>query len=99
MRMSLRCKVQIGIDGLSEHEAGAIKKALEPDNVKMPEDMQVIVMTDCADDTHKDRLTLEFIGRDSGREENNRHGIGHLVGTVDEVLEHVQVALKVIRQC
>lgn len=95
MKMSLKCRVQIGIEGLSEHEAGAVKTALEPDNVRMPEDMQVTVTTNGKNNAQKCALVLEFIGQDS----KGTHGIGHVVGTVDEVLEHIQVVLKVIRQC
>ncbi len=85
--MSLRCKVLVRIR-LTGGEAAAIREALEPDNVRMPEGLDV----DVRDDSARDVLILEF--SDAGKD-----GINHLVGTIDEVLEHVQVALGAIRRC
>lgn len=59
-----------------------------------------------AESTHHNTLTLEFEGIERKEErkggsthtpkKESPHAMGHLVGTVDEVLEHVQVARGVL---
>ncbi len=79
--MSLRCKVQVNINNLSKEKAESIKKALEPDNVDFPENLTLQV------ENVDNKLVLIF----------QSHGnMKKLIATVDEVLEHVQIALKVI---
>ncbi len=92
--MSLRCAVQVRISDLSESQAGSVIAALEPDNAGMPEGLGVAARYDKEGDGTGRTLTLEFEGVEDGV--RAAHAIGSLVGTVDEVLEHVQVALRVM---
>lgn len=93
--MSLRCAVRVRISDLSESQAGSVIAALEPDNAGMPEGLGVAARYGEGEEDGAGRtLTLEFEGaEDDG---GAAHAMGSLVGTVDEVLEHVQVALKVM---
>ncbi len=94
MRMSLRCAVRVRISDLSESQAGSVIAALEPDNAEMPEGLGVAARYGEGENGAGSTLTLEFEGvEDDG---GAAHAMGSLVGTVDEVLEHVQVALKVM---
>jgi len=79
--MSLKCNVQVTLNYNSKKKAGAIKNALEPDNVNFPKglsfeikniDNKLVFNFQCIGDTSK------------------------LTATVDEVLEHVKLALEVI---
>ena len=79
--MSLICQVQIILNNLSKEKAETVKKALEPDNVNFPEGLSLYV------ENIDNKLVFNFESRENMRK---------LIGTVDEVLEHVQVALKVI---
>ena len=81
----LACRVRIAIDGIPRRDAEAVRRALEPDNVDFPEGLSVDIEADNVDN----RLVITCQNDGSGQ-------MGHLVGTVDEVLEHVQVALGVI---
>ncbi len=92
--MSLRCAVRVRISDLSESQAGSVIAALEPDNAGMPEGLGVVARYDKEGGGAGRTLTLEFEGVEDG--ERAAHAMGSLVGTVDEVLEHVQVALKVM---
>ena len=79
--MSLTCKIQITLNRLSDEKAVAIKKALEPDNIDFPKDLSLEI------ENLGDRLVVSF---------KNRGDTKKLISTVDEVLEHIQLALKVI---
>jgi len=79
--MSLRCKVQVNLNNLSKKKAESIKKALEPDNVDFPENLTLQV------ENVDNKLVLIF---------QSQGNMKKLIATVDEVLEHVQIALKVI---
>ena len=79
--MSLTCQVQVVLNNLSDEKADAIKNAIEPDNVNFPEGLRLNV------DKIDNELVFNFEGKGDMRK---------LIGTIDEVLEHVQVALKVI---
>jgi hypothetical protein len=79
--MSLTCKVQITLDNISEKKAQTVRKALEPDNVDFPENLTLKV------ENIDNKLVFDFQSQGSMKK---------LIATVDEVLEHVQVALKVI---
>ena len=79
--MSLTCQVQVVLNNLPEEKADAVKKAIEPDNVNFPEGLSLNV------ENIDNKLVFNFESKDSMKQ---------LVGTIDEVLEHVQVALKVI---
>jgi|TARA_B100001971_G_scaffold201068_1_gene213411 tRNA threonylcarbamoyladenosine modification (KEOPS) complex Pcc1 subunit len=79
--MSLTCKIQITLNRLSDEKAIAIKKALEPDNIDFPKDLSLEI------ENLGDQLVVSF---------KNRGDTKKLISTVDEVLEHIQLALKVI---
>ena len=79
--MSLTCQVQVIISNISETKAETVKKALEPDNVNFPKGLSLYV------ENIDTNLIFNF---------ESKENMKHLVGTVDEVLEHIQVALKVI---
>lgn len=79
--MSLTCKIQITLNRLSDEKAVAIKKALEPDNINFPKDLSLEI------ENLDDQLVVSF---------KNRGDTKKLISTVDEVLEHIQLALKVI---
>jgi len=79
--MSLTCQVQVILNNLSKEKAETVKKALEPDNVNFPEGLSLYV------ENIDNRLVFNFESKESMKK---------LIGTIDEVLEHVQVALKVI---
>ena len=79
--MSLTCRVRIALNNMSAEKTGAVRGALEPDNTDFPEGLSLSI--EDADGG------LVFVFESEG-------GMGHLIGTVDEVLGHVQVALRVI---
>ncbi|MDH3361682.1 MAG: KEOPS complex subunit Pcc1 [Nitrosopumilus sp.] len=79
--MSLTCQVQVILNNISIEKADAIKKALEPDNVNFPEGLSLYV------ENVDNKLVFNF---------ESKKNMKHLIGTVDEVVEHIQVALKVI---
>ena len=79
--MSLTCKIQITLNNLSAEKAVTIKKALEPDNINFPKDLSLEI------ENLGDQLVVSF---------KNRGDTKKLISTVDEVLEHIQLALKVI---
>lgn len=79
--MSLTCQVQVILNNLSKEKAETVRKALEPDNVDFPEGLSLYV------ENIDNKLVFNFESKESMKK---------LIGTIDEVLEHVQVALKVI---
>ena len=79
--MSLTCQVQLVINSVTGGQAGAIRRALEPDNIGFPKGLSLGI------ENVDDRLVLDF---------KSEGDMGHLVGTVDEVLGHVQAALGAI---
>lgn len=77
----MESKVRIVISNLSHKKAAAIRDALEPDNVDFPEGLSF--------EMENLDNTLVF----------NFHSTGNmkkLTATIDEVLAHVQMALRVI---
>jgi len=77
----MESRVRIVISNISQKKADAIMEALEPDNVDFPEG-----------------LSFEMENLDNALV-FNFHSIGNmkkLTGTIDEVLAHVQMALKVM---
>ena len=80
--MSLNCKLQISINNISEKKANAVKKALEPDNINFPKDLSLKV------EKIDNKLVFNF---------QNNGNMKKLISTVDEVLEHIHVALEVIK--
>ena len=79
--MSLTCKVKITLDNISNEKIDTVQKALEPDNVDFPEGLTL--NTEKTDN----KLIFNFESKDN---------MNKLIGTVDEVLEHVKVSLEVI---
>ncbi len=79
--MSLTCQVQVVLNNIPKEKAETVKKALEPDNVNFPEGLSLYV------ENIDNKLVFSF---------ESRGNMKQLIGTIDEVLEHVQVALKVI---
>ena len=79
--MSLTCQVQVILNNLSKEKAETVKKALEPDNVNFPEGLSLYV------ENIDNKLVFNF---------ESKENMKKLISTIDEVLEHVQVALKVI---
>ncbi|MDH3677318.1 MAG: KEOPS complex subunit Pcc1 [Nitrosopumilus sp.] len=82
--MSLTCKVQITLNNISKEKAQTVKKALDPDNVNFPPGLNLIVKN------IDNKVVFNFENEDNMRK---------LISTIDEVLAHVQVSLKVIEQC
>lgn len=79
--MSLMCQVQLVLSNISKEKADTVKKALEPDNVDFPEGLSLYV------ENIDNKLVFNF---------ESKKNMKQFIATIDEVLEHVQVALKVI---
>ena len=79
--MSLKCQVQVVLNNISKEKAEAVKNALEPDNVNFPEGLSLYV------ENIDNKLVFNFESKDNMKQ---------LIATIDEVLEHIQIALKVI---
>ena len=79
--MSLTCQVQVVLSNISKEKADTVKKALEPDNVNFPEGLSLYV------ENIDNKLVFNF---------ESKKNMKQLTSTVDEVMEHIQVALKVI---
>ena len=79
--MSLTCQVQVVLNNITKEKAETVKKALEPDNVNFPEGLSLYV------ENIDNKLVFNFESKDNMKQ---------LIGTIDEVLDHVQVALTVI---
>ena len=79
--MSLTCQVQISLNNLSKNRANTVKKALDPDNVNFPKGLSLNV------EKIDNKLVFNF---------ENEDDMKKLIATIDEVLAHIQVALKVI---
>ena len=79
--MSLTCQVQVILNSISKEKAETVKKALEPDNVDFPEGLSLYV------ENVDNKLVFNF---------ESKKNMKQLTSTVDEVMEHIQVALKVI---
>jgi len=79
--MSLTCQVQIVLSNITKEKAQTVKKALEPDNVDFPEGLSLDV------ENVDNKLVFNF---------ESKKNMKQLIGTIDEVMDHIQVALKVI---
>ncbi len=79
--MSLTCQVQIILNNLSKERAQTVKKALDPDNVNFPKGLSLDVKN------IDNKVVFNF---------ENEGSMKKMIGTIDEVLAHVQVSLKVI---
>ena len=80
--MSITCKIQVSLNDVPVQKAAAIRRALEPDNVDFPENLALSM------ENVDNKLVISFEGR---------RNMKALIATVDEVLEHVQLALKVMK--
>lgn len=78
--MSLECKVQIFLNNLTSQKSDAILKALAPDNVDFPENLSMRI------ENIDNSLVFTFQGKGN---------IRTLISTIDEVLEHAQIVLRV----
>ena len=79
--MLLTCQVQVVLNNISKEKVETVKKALEPDNVDFPEGLSLCI------ENIDNKLVFNF---------ESKKNMKHLIGTVDEVMEHIQVSLKVI---
>ncbi|TSA16412.1 MAG: hypothetical protein D4R72_06980 [Nitrosopumilales archaeon] len=79
--MSLECKVQVFLNNLTPQKSNAIRKALTPDNINFPENLSMEI------ENVNNSLVFTFQGKGN---------IRTLISTIDEVLEHAQVVLRVI---
>lgn len=79
--MSLTCRVRITLNDIPGEKARAVKRALEPDNVGFPEGLSLCV------ENAGSGLVFRFESRQDMRK---------MISSIDEVLGHVQVALRVI---
>jgi len=82
--MSLNCQVQIVLDNLTKEKAQTVKKALEPDNVNFPQGLSLQV------ENIDNKVVFNF---------ENEDNMKKLISTIDEVLAHVQMSLKVMEKC
>ena len=80
--MSQNCNVTITINSISDKKASAVKKSLEPDNVDFPDGLSMKV------EKIDNKLVFNF---------SNSGNMGKLISTIDEVLEHANLALAVIK--
>ena len=80
--MSQNCKVEITINNISDEKAKAVEKSLEPDNINFPDGLSMKV------EKIDNKLVFSF---------SNSGNMGILVSTIDEVLEHANLALEVIK--
>ena len=79
--MSLECQVQVTLNNISKKKADTVRKALEPDNIDFPKNLTLLV------ENIDNKLVFNF---------QSQGDMKKLISTVDEVLAHIQVALKVI---
>ena len=80
--MSQNCKVEIIINNISDEKAKVIKNSLAPDNIDFPDGLLMKV------EKIDNKLVFSF---------SNSGNMGKLISTVDEVLEHANLALEVIK--
>tara|TARA_B100001750_G_scaffold93648_1_gene73868 strand:- start:51 stop:293 length:243 start_codon:yes stop_codon:yes gene_type:complete len=80
--MSQNCKVEIIINNISDEKAKVIKNSLAPDNIDFPDGLLMKV------EKIDNKLVFSF---------SNNGNMGKLVSTVDEVLEHANLSLEVIK--
>jgi len=80
--MSQNCKVEIIINNISDEKARVVKNSLAPDNIDFPDGLLMKV------EKIDNKLVFSF---------SNSGNMGKLISTVDEVLEHANLALEVIK--
>ena len=80
--MSQNCIVTITINNISDQKAKAVEKSLEPDNINFPDGLSMKV------EKIDNKLVFNF---------SNNGNMSKLISTIDEVLEHTNLALEVIK--
>jgi len=80
--MSQNCKVEIIINNISDEKAKVVKNSLAPDNIDFPDGLLMKV------EKIDNKLVFSF---------SNSGNMGKLISTIDEVLEHANLALEVIK--
>ena len=80
--MSQKCNVTIIINNISDEKAKVVKKSLEPDNIDFPDGLSLKV------EKIDNKLVFSF---------SNSGNMGKLISTIDEVLEHTNLALGVMK--
>ena len=80
--MSQNCKVEIIINNISDEKARVVKNSLAPDNIDFPDGLLMKV------EKIDNKLVFNF---------SNSDNMGKLISTIDEVLEHANLALEVIK--
>jgi|TARA_B110000116_G_scaffold193972_1_gene168865 tRNA threonylcarbamoyladenosine modification (KEOPS) complex Pcc1 subunit len=77
-----KCQIEIVINDISKENAKVIEKALEPDNVNFPKGLSLEIKE------KGNQLVFYF---------SNEGDMRKLISTVDEVLEHVNLSMEVIK--
>ena len=77
-----KCQIEIVINNISKNKAKVIEKVLEPDNVDFPQGLSLEIKE------KKNQLVFYF---------SNEGDLRKLISTVDEVLEHVNLSIEVIK--
>ena len=77
-----KCQIEISINNISSDKAKVIEKALEPDNVDFPQGLSLTI------NEKKNQLVFNF---------SNEGDLRKLISTIDEVLEHVNLSMEVIK--
>ena len=80
--MSPKCQIEIAISNISKEKAKVIERALEPDNVNFPKGLSLEIKE------KENQLVFNF---------SNDGDLKKLIATVDEVLEHVNLSMEVIK--
>ena len=80
--MSQKCKVTIIINNIADRDGETVRKSLEPDNINFPDGLSLEV------EKIDNKLVFNF---------SNSGNMGKLISTIDEVLEHANLALEVIK--
>tara|TARA_B100000029_G_scaffold149037_1_gene144321 strand:- start:1397 stop:1639 length:243 start_codon:yes stop_codon:yes gene_type:complete len=80
--MSQNCKIAIIINNISDEKAKVVEKSLKPDNINFPDGLSMKV------EKIDNKLVFNF---------SNSGNMGKLISTIDEVLEHANLALEVIK--
>ena len=77
-----KCQIEIAINNISKDKAKVIEKALEPDNVDFPQGLSLEI------NEKENQLVFNF---------SNEGDLKKLISTVDEVLEHVNLSMEIIK--
>ena len=77
-----KCQIEIAINNISKDKAKVIEKALEPDNVNFPQGLSLEIKE------KENQLLFSFLSEGD---------LKKLISTVDEVLEHVNLSMEVIK--